>query len=118
MLLGPLNGSCGVVSGGQLIHQMEPQELGVVYPLQHRVIDGKWEMVLLTSPPKVYHHVLGLVEGKIACCAPGCQLHHLLSVHQLVTVGHKSNNDGVICKLNDVVAVDTSRAVECQQCEQ
>ena len=70
-------------------------------------------MVPVTSPPKVYHHLFGLVgvEGKIVYCAPGCKLLHLLSVRRLVIVGDKSDNCGVICELNDVITVETSRAV-------
>ena len=99
--MGLLNGPA-VVSGRQLVRQTEPQELGAGYPLHRVGNDGRWEMVTVTSPPKVYHHLLGLV-GKLLCCAPGCQLLRLLSVRQLVTVGDKSDNGDVSCELGDVV---------------
>ena len=44
-LLGPLDDSCGVVTGGQLVRQMNPQELGAVYPpptSEPLMVSGRW----------------------------------------------------------------------------
>lgn len=55
-LLDPLNNSCGVVTRGQLVRQMDPQECGAVYPPHLKAADGQREMVPVTSPTEVNSH--------------------------------------------------------------
>ncbi len=50
-LLGLLDDSIGVDTGGQLIRKMDPQELDTVYHFYLMATDGQWEMVPMTSLP-------------------------------------------------------------------
>lgn len=62
-LLGLRDDSCGVVSGGQLIRQMYPKELGAMDPLHLWLINNQLEMVLLTSPSEVCCYLLFFFFG-------------------------------------------------------
>lgn len=67
----PLIEPAGDVPAGQLVHQMETQGFVSVDLLHLRVIEGQREILMVTNPPKVAHHLRGLVDVKSEImCSP------------------------------------------------
>lgn len=91
---------------------MYPQELSAFDPLHLRAVYDQREMLISARPPEVYYDLLCLigVEVQIVRCAPGCQLLYLFPVCRLIIISNKGDNSGIICELDDMVAVKTSRS--------
>ena len=95
----------GVVSPGQVLADVDPEELETADSLYCHHFDGDGGVLGSLSLPVVHNHSRSFaeVELEVVVLPPRCQGSHLLSVRRLVAIGDQADDGRVVSKLGDGV---------------
>ncbi len=110
---------CSVVGPGEVLCDVNTQELGAARSLHSRTVDGQRSMLSVHSP-EVNNNLLRLlhIQREIVVPAPPGQAAHLAPVVCLISVANETHHSRVIRKLNEKVRVVWRCAVVGQQSEE
>ncbi|CAB1457121.1 unnamed protein product [Pleuronectes platessa] len=102
-----------VMGPGQVISDVDPEELEAADSLHLGPVDGEGGVFFSSSLPVVHDQLLRFadVEMEVVVLAPRCQGSDLLSVGLLIVDGDQAYDSGVISKLNDGVGAVGGHAV-------